>query len=346
MKNPASIVAVLLLLVPLALLAAMISAGLILAMWSWLNTHALAFPNARSSHRDPTPQGGGAAVIASTFAVAWVGVAIFAGELSGSAVNQLLALTVATALLAVVGAVDDMRALAPLPRLLLQGIAAGIVIAMAPAELRLVPMLPWWIERAAMLVAGIWFINLTNFMDGIDWMTVAEVVPMTIAFVIFCVMGAVPLLPPLVALALGGAVLGFAPFNKPVAKLFLGDVGTLPIGLVLAWLLLQLAASGQLTAALILPLYYVADATLTLVRRILAREPVWQAHRSHFYQRARDRGFTVAEIVTRVTAVNLVLVALALISISAASNVVSLASLVAAAVAVGWLLMHFARGRS
>src|SRR5439155_25695824 len=107
-----------------------------------------------------------------------------------------------------------------------------------------------------------------------------------------------------------------------------------------------LAAFGPLTAALALPLSAGTGAAPAHVRPVLARETVCQADRSHFYPRARDRGFTVAEIATRMTAVNLVLVALALISISAASNIVSLTSLVAAAVAVGWLLMHFARGRS
>src|SRR5207302_10521657 len=127
-------------------------------------------------------------------------------------------------------------------------------------------------------------------MDGIDWMTLAEVVPITAGVVALGLLGQVPALAILVALALLGATLGFAPFNKPVAKLFLGDVGSLPIGLVLAWLLLQVAAGGHLAAALLLPLYYVADATLTLFRRLKAREPVWQAHRTHFYQRAVDGG--------------------------------------------------------
>ena len=336
----------LLVLAPVAVLAAMISAGLILASWSWLNTYAVARPNARSSHRDPTPQGGGAAVIIATFAVAWGGAALLGGELSTGDTSQLLALTAAAALLAGVGAVDDIHALAPLPRLLLQGIAAGLVIAMAPSELRVVPMLPWWIERACMLLAGVWFINLTNFMDGIDWMIVAEVVPLTIAIVVFWLMGFVALLPALIGLALCGAMLGFAPFNKPMARLFLGDVGSLPIGLVLAWLLLQLAGRGELAAALILPLYYVADATVTLVRRILAREPVWQAHRSHFYQRARDGGFSVPEIVARVFVLNLALLALAIMSVASGSRIASLLSLTAGAGLVGVLLSRFARGKS
>ena len=343
MTDPAGTAMTLLLLAQVALLAAMVSAGLNLLLLPWLKTYALARPNARSSHREATPQGGGGAVIIATFAVAWAGSAILAGAFSTGETSQLLALTAAVALLALVGGIDDIRALAPLPRLLLQGLAVGIVIAALPAELRLVAMLPWWIERGLILLAGIWFINLTNFMDGIDWMTVAEVVPVTGAIVLLGLLGIVPPLPTLVAVALLGAVLGFAPFNKPVAKLFLGDVGSLPIGFVLGWLLLHVAGRGELAAALILPLYYVADATLTLIRRMATGEAISQAHRSHFYQRAVDGGFTAPEIVARVFAVNLLLVALALIA--TASRMVSLAALIAGAALVCWLLLRFARGK-
>ena len=109
-------------------------------------------------------------------------------------------------------------------------------------------------------------------------------------------LGSLPDLPILVAavvaLALCGALLGFAPFNKPVARLFLGDVGSLPIGLLVGWMLLQLAGTGALAAAILLPLYYLMDATITLLRRLARREKVWEAHRSHFYQKATDNGFS------------------------------------------------------
>ncbi len=89
-----------------------------------------------------------------------------------------------------------------------------------------------------------------------------------------------------------------------MAKIFLGDVGSLPIGLLLGWCLLQLAYGQQFAAALLLPLYYLADATVTLLRRMIRREPFWAAHRSHFYQRATDNGFTVLRVVSEVFALN------------------------------------------
>jgi len=191
-----------------------------------------------------------------------------------------------------------------------------------------------------------WFVNLTNFMDGIDWLTVAEVVPITGAIVLLGLLNAISALPALVGFALLGAILGFAPFNKPVAKLFLGDIGSLSIGFLLAWLLLRLAASGHLAAAIILPLYYIADATLTLSRRVIAGEPVWQAHRSHFYQLALDRRFTVSEVVARVFVVNLALVALAVMTVVYHIHMVAIAALTVAVALVAWLLAIFAQGKT
>ena len=137
-------------------------------------------------------------------------------------------------------------------------------------------------------------VNLVNFMDGLDLMTVAEVVPIASAIVLLGWLGELPASTTLAAAALFGAMLGFAPFNRPVAKIFLGDVGSLPIGLLVGWCLLQLAWYQQFAAALLLPLYYLADATVTLLRRIAQREPFWAAHRTHFYQRATDNGLSVA----------------------------------------------------
>jgi UDP-N-acetylmuramyl pentapeptide phosphotransferase/UDP-N-acetylglucosamine-1-phosphate transferase len=330
---------------PVAIFAGLLSAGLIFVLMPWLRAYALARPNARSSHRDPIPQGGGAAVVLAVLATTWLG-AVISGMYPQATGNEFVALTTAVVLLAIMGAIDDIRHLSPLPRLLLQCLAVAIVVAALPQDLRLVPMLPWWIERACLFVGAVWFINLTNFMDGVDWMTVAETVPITGAVVLLGLLDVVSALPTLVALALLGAILGFAPFNKPVARLFLGDVGSLPIGLLLAWLLLRVAASGYLAAAMILPLYYVADATLTLGRRLISGERVWQAHRSHFYQRALDGGFTVTEVVGRVFLVNLALVALAVITVTDPGGIVSFAALAIAVILVGWLLAVFAAGKS
>jgi UDP-N-acetylmuramyl pentapeptide phosphotransferase/UDP-N-acetylglucosamine-1-phosphate transferase len=328
-----------------AILAGLLSAGLIVVLMPWLKAYALARPNARSSHREPTPQGGGIAVMVATLAAAWVGVSLMntTGE---RAPSDFLALTIAALALAATGAIDDIRPLPVRLRLALQCAAVGLVLAFIPAGSRIIPELPLWIERAGLLLGGVWFVNLTNFMDGIDWMTVAEAVPVVGSIILLGLLGAVPTPPVTVAVALFGAIIGFAPFNKPVARLFLGDVGSLPIGLLLAWLLFHVAASGHLAAAVLLPLYYLADTALTLLRRALAHEQIWQAHRSHFYQRATDGGFSVDAIVLRVFLLNLGLGALAMITVVRPHGSVSVAALGIGAALVGMLLESFARARN
>jgi len=321
--------------------AAAISAGIILALRPWLQRHLLAHPNSRSSHRQSTPQGGGIAVIVAALAVA-AGASIM--SLNDPA--TLWPVFAATAFLTLVGAADDIWTIEVAPRLLLQTVAVGIVLASLPGELRVVPMLPWWLERALLLLACLWFVNLTNFMDGIDWMTVAEFVPITAGLALIGYLGALPTYGIVVAVALCGGLIGFAPFNKPVARIFLGDVGSLPIGLLLSWLLILVASQGHLTAALALPLYYLADATLTLLRRVANHEPFWRAHRTHFYQIATDRGFSVPQVITHVFAANVVLVALAAASVLWPGPLSTVVALGGGSTLVGWLLYRFSRGKS
>jgi UDP-N-acetylmuramyl pentapeptide phosphotransferase/UDP-N-acetylglucosamine-1-phosphate transferase len=319
--------------------AAMLSAGATWAIRPLLLRHTLATPNARSSHRVPTPQGAGIAVIAATLLVA--------GTAIGCAGTMQLGLPVAVfaaaLFIAAVGFADDIKSMPVLTRLLLQALAVGAIVFTAPGAMRIVPACPFWIERGLLLLAGLWFVNLVNFMDGLDWMTVAEIVPITGAMVVLGSLGEFPASAAIVAAALCGAMLGFAPFNRPVAKIFLGDVGSLPIGLLLGWCLLQLAYHQQFAAALLLPMYYLLDATTTLLRRVANREPFWAAHRSHFYQRATDNGFAVWRVVGEVFALNVALAALAVGSIMAPSATIKTACLVAGVVAAGLLLHRFAQ---
>ena len=320
--------------------AAIISAVVILLIRPLLLKHALARPNARSSHRIPTPQGAGIAVIGATL--------VAAGPLLFGTWDEpaTLVLFGATLFIAALGFADDLKPVPVLPRLLLQAIAVSTVVSFAgTCYFRLLPFIPLSVERGLFVLAGLWFVNLVNFMDGLDWITAAEVVPVTAALAILGVRGDLPTIATIVAAALCGAMIGFAPFNRPMAKIFLGDVGSLPIGLLLGWCLLQLAGQHHLAAALLLPLYYLADATVTLLRRLMRSEPFWIAHRSHFYQRATDNGFTVLQVVGEVFALNLFLAALALASIAMQSIATDAACLALGAAAVAFVLFRFSRQR-
>ena len=322
-------------------LAAIASACLIWAIRPLLLRYALARPNARSSHHIATPQGAGIAVIAATLAIAGIVLAS-----TGTTSNFPAALFAATLFIAAVGFADDMKPIQVFPRLLLQTMAVGVIVLASPADLRIAPFIPFWIERGMVLLAGLWFVNLVNFMDGLDWMTVAEVVPITAALALLGLYGELPLTATIVAAALCGAMIGFAPFNRPVATIFLGDVGSLPIGLLLGWCLLQLAFDHHLAAALLLPLYYLADATVTLLRRMMRREPFWVAHRSHFYQRATDNGVSVMQVVGEVFVLNLCLAVLATISIKTQSHAADAVLIATGTAAVALVMFRFSRSRN
>jgi len=321
--------------------AAVLSYVIIWAILPLLLRHALARPNARSSHRVPTPQGAGIAVITATVAVS---LALCARSHLADT-TTLAILFGATLFMAFVGLADDIRSIPVLPRLLLQALAVAAIVLTTPDSLRIVSNCPLWIERALLLLVLIWFVNLVNFMDGLDLMTAAEVVPVTAALVLLGGMGSIPASVTLVAAALCGAMVGFAPFNRPTAKVFLGDVGSLPIGLLVGWCLLQLAYHQHLVAALLLPLYYLSDTTITLLRRIVRREAFWKAHRSHIYQRATDNGFTVSEVVSRVFMVNTGLGILAVASTMSPALSIRLLLLAGGCVAVAGLLYGFVRPR-
>ncbi|MFD2248868.1 UDP-N-acetylmuramyl pentapeptide phosphotransferase/UDP-N-acetylglucosamine-1-phosphate transferase [Pseudochelatococcus lubricantis] len=314
-----------------------LSWALILALRPLLQRYALARPNARSSHKVPTPQGGGIAVVVSALLCAGTGLLLSdrTADLPGFALLALAAVG-----LAIVGAVDDIRPLSASLRLVFQALAVALALAGAGVG-ALFPVLPAAVEWALVALAAIWFVNLVNFMDGLDWMTVAEMVPVTAALVLFAAFGALDPASGLVAAALLGGLLGFAPFNRPVARLFLGDVGSLPIGLIVGFLLYRLAGEGGFAAALLLPLYYLGDATITLLRRLSRGEKVWQAHRSHFYQRATDNGWPVPAVVGRVAALNVVLALLAALTLATEAIVWKAVPVMAGVALVGFVLYRF-----
>jgi UDP-N-acetylmuramyl pentapeptide phosphotransferase/UDP-N-acetylglucosamine-1-phosphate transferase len=271
----------------------------------------LDLPSDRSSHTIPTPRGGGLAVIAVALPL-WVGLGILFG-----APTVWLVAPAGAAVLAAVSWMDDRRGLAPLPRLLVQAAAvlAGLATLGGSEVYVLSDGLPWWLDRLVAGLGWLWFVNLYNFMDGIDGLAGVETIHVALgaAIIGFTVSG----LPWLgyVGVVLAGAAAGFLMLNWHPAKLFMGDVGSVPVGYLLGYMLVTLAAEGYLAAALILPAYYLADATITLVRRAVRGAKVWEAHREHFYQRAARTVGSHSAVVTTVVAVNFALLGLALLSV-------------------------------
>src|SRR5439155_14478021 len=249
---------------------------------------------------------------------------------------------VGAALLAAVSWIDDVRSLPAAVRLAVQLVAVGLALrAGLPAGLVFQGWLPPALDGIATAGLWLWFINLFNFMDGIDGLAGSEAAAVALGLALFAALG-VGRDPGLAALAatVVTAALGFLVWNWAPARVFLGDVGSVPLGYLLGFLLLGTAAAGHWKIALILPLYFLADATIALVRRLARGEPVWRAHRQHFYQRAVQRGLGHTAVVRRVIAADLLLIACGW----ASENGWGLAALAGAAAVVLVLLASLAGG--
>jgi UDP-N-acetylmuramyl pentapeptide phosphotransferase/UDP-N-acetylglucosamine-1-phosphate transferase len=228
------------------------------------------------------------------------------------------AITVASAaiVLMLVGFADDIYGLPILPRLAVQAVAVGAVVLTLPPDLHAMPgHFSVAVERAVIFFAGIWFVNLYNFMDGLDLMSVTETVAISVGVLALSLLGLIPVWFGWVSAALIGGMLGFAPWNKPPAKLFLGDAGSLAIGLIVGTVLVHVAGAYALTAALILPLYYLMDASVTVIRRLVRVPRFWEPHRDHFYQMGTNNGHSVSQIIRKIALLDAGLVVLAVTAI-------------------------------
>jgi len=254
-------------------------------------------PNERSSHRTPTPRGGGIALLA-VLLPAW-----------GVIEPDLLPILALALALAAVGWWDDLKGLAPWPRLAAQGVAVGFGLwHLAPVTGGLMPPV---LDYALAGIAWLWFINLFNFMDGIDGIAGVESISIALGLTVVARwIGGFGDLGEL-AIALAGASLGFLYWNWHPAKLFLGDVGSQALGFLIGFLLLRSAGQGAWAAALILPLFYLVDASWTLARRTAAGENVFAAHAQHIYQRALGAGMSHDQVARALLIANIALIAFA-----------------------------------
>jgi UDP-N-acetylmuramyl pentapeptide phosphotransferase/UDP-N-acetylglucosamine-1-phosphate transferase len=224
-------------------------------------------------------------------------------------------LAAALAGLAALSWADDRRGLSPVVRLSVQVLAIAGLLATLQPDLRALPLLPLAVERILLGLAWLWFVNLFNFMDGIDGLAGSEAIAVAVGYLVIATLAG--LMGPLweLTLIIAAATAGYLFWNWHPARVFMGDAGSIPLGFLLGWLMIDLALNGHWPAAVILPLYFTADATLTLAKRVLGGRKPWEAHRSHFYQRAVLGGAAPMAVVWRVNAANAGLVALAVISL-------------------------------
>jgi UDP-N-acetylmuramyl pentapeptide phosphotransferase/UDP-N-acetylglucosamine-1-phosphate transferase len=304
----------------------------------WIRKRLLAHnlldhPNARSSHTQSVPRGGGWA-----FLIVLMPGMILTGFFQHGLTDHV-GIIAGTLLLALISWHDDKKGVSPLPRLSIHILAACLgSLAFDTHQTLFAGALPFWLDRTLMIVGWAWFMNLYNFMDGIDGITCTETI--AIATGVCLLMTAANINDPFVevlTLMLTGACLGFLALNWHPAKIFMGDIGSIPLGYLAGYVLLSVAVHGYLVPALILPLYYLADSGITITKRALRGEKIWQPHRQHFYQRAAHGLGRHDKVVLLIALADIALIAAAILAISVPIAGIACAALI---VAILLLKMH------
>lgn len=266
-----------------------------------LKKNILDIPNHRSSHSVPTPRGGGLAI-----AIVWY-VSLVLLFILGKIEAPLFWALLSGMVLSIISFVDDIKSLSPKIRMGAQLISA--ILAMmalggsSSVDLGFIQFENIYILTILSIPFIIWFINLFNFLDGIDGYLGMEGVFIFTALWLFTGNA--------VLLIFVAAILGFLVFNWPVpkARIFCGDVGSTLIGFNVAVFAIYYQSTSELSIVipLILSALFWFDATLTLFRRWQNGEKLSEAHRKHAYQRIVQAGFSHGKTVHYAIVINLIL---------------------------------------
>ncbi len=305
----------------LALLLSGLALFLSAVLTAWVRRYSLSrslldIPNARSLHDAPTPRGGGLAFV-TVFLAALAGLSL-AGLVPG---RLALALGPGGFIVALAGWLDDRGHLPVRLRLAVQFLAAALAVAALNGFESLDTgwyHIPLGFAGSLLAAVGIvWMLNLYNFMDGIDGIAGAEAVTTAVFAGLLLAWKGAPALALLCAV-LASATAGFLIWNWPPAKIFMGDVGSGFLGYVFAVMALysEKAQAMPLLAWILLMGVFVLDTTVTLFLRIRRGETVWQAHRSHYFQRAVQAGCSHKSVTVWTGLLNVLLGALAVAAVA------------------------------
>jgi len=288
------------------LLLASFTISAILCVFIIKRQHALDVPNERSSHTTPVPRGGGLAFIIAFCCGIFI---LYAAGLMTD--NMFIALVGAGGIIALAGYLDDLKMVSPRIKAAAQAVSLiwGLVWLEPVASIELSGFIWQWgyIGIGATVIAGLWLINLYNFMDGIDGLAASQAIFIFVSAAIFCVFeGAYGQAWALAILA--ASVAGFLLFNWQPAKLFMGDSGSGFLGLMVALMAIATTPPLNLWPWAILVTLFVADATVTVARRILRGEKWYEGHNLHAYQRLQQRWQSHKAATVCYMAVNIVFV--------------------------------------
>ena len=254
----------------------------------WAGERVLDIPDARSSHTRPTPRGGGLGIVICVLIGAW---SLFIYRILSMPFKEIAALTLGGSIVALVGWLDDIHRLPYRIRLVVQAISSTIILIMI-GYFRTVTV-PFvgdiHLYSIGIPFALLWIMGLTNaynFMDGIDGIAGGQALIAGSGWAIIGYLSGETFVG-LIGVLLAATSLGFLFHNWPPARIFMGDVGSAFIGFILA--VLPIIAGHKnprfMIAGLLMVWPFIFDTSFTLVRRMIKKENIFEAHRSHIYQR-------------------------------------------------------------
>lgn len=250
----------------------------------------------------PAPTGGGVAVVMAMI------ICLLVADIDYGIVLSLF-------LLAALSLLDDLIGVPGPVRLLVQVLSVLIALGVVNTPM-FGEVFPLWADKAIMVVLWVWVINMFHFMDGIDGITPTEMICIGFGLCLITVINdSFPTPLSTYSLILFSAGCGFMWWNWFPAKIRLGEVGTVPIGFFVGYLLVLAINAGYGYAAVILPAYYISDATITLMYRAAKGKRMLAKHSEYYYRAAVSKGRRHDTVARYVFGINLLLILLATFSV-------------------------------
>lgn len=274
-------------------------------------------PSQRRAHNKVTPRGGGLAIVIMVI----IAVSVYEYFLATSLISTTKILLILL-VISMISFLDDLIHISIVIRFITHIIcsAAVIILFLSPALL-FHTELPPYLDFIVSVIGLTAFLNIYNFLDGIDGITCSESIHLSATILILCYLKSDIIIHAnliiMLNVIMGGASIGFLLFNWHPAKIFLGDVGSISLGFLLGFSLLLISASSAhlFVASVIASLYYLADGGLTILIRLINKEKIWQPHLKHFFQKAVQKGMTHKQVVSRIILCNLLLMLLSITSL-------------------------------
>ncbi len=285
----------------------------------------LDIPSNRSNHNEPKPKGAGLILIPL---VIFATLLVF--FLENTLNNMWFLIFGFTLILTLISLLDDLKNISSKLRLFFQMFCVISSLFLLKDEINLLvenkffDFIPIgfsffkpFIISCFLTLAWVWIINLFNFMDGMDGITSIQIISLSIFVNILGIANIIETNFLYFSLVLFAIFMAFLSVNKPPAKIFLGDVGSIPIGFLVGFIIIyNVICTGLVIPFLIIIMYYLLDSSITLLNRLIKKQNIFQAHSSHFYQKILRKGFSHSYVLKKIAILNFLLLLLSITSIT------------------------------